>query len=198
MLLDTKLEAEQRETGDPGRFRQVLVNLCGNAVKFTERGSVTVALTVASTDAQRVLLRCAVRDTGTGIPADRLHALFKPSRRSTLRAPAATAEPGSACPSSSLAELLGGDVGVDSREESGSTFWFTASFEPQAVRPVQSEPASMAAAQQLRSERRILLVEDNAVNEKVATRFLQKLGSWSTWLATAAKRSMHGRAATTI
>ena len=162
--------------GDPGRFRQVLVNLCGNAVKFTERGSVTVALTVASTDAQRVLLRCAVRDTGTGIPADRLHALFKPF--SQVDASSTRRHGGTGLGLSivkRLAELLGGEVGVDSREGSGSTFWFTASFEPQAALPVQSEPASIAA-QQLRSERRILLVEDNAVNEKVATRFLQKLG----------------------
>jgi signal transduction histidine kinase/CheY-like chemotaxis protein len=163
--------------GDPGRFRQVLVNLCGNAVKFTERGSVTVALSVASSDAQRVLLRCAVRDTGTGIPADRLHALFKPF--SQVDASSTRRYGGTGLGLSivkRLAELLGGEVGVDSREGSGSTFWFTASFEAQAARPVQSEPAAMVAAQQLRSERRILLVEDNAVNEKVATRFLQKLG----------------------
>ncbi len=124
--------------GDPGRFRQVLVNLCGNAVKFTERGSVTVALTVASTDAQRVLLRCAVRDTGTGIPADRLHALFKPF--SQVDASSTRRHGGTGLGLSivkRLAELMGGEVGVDSREGSGSTFWFTASFE-RAGRPPRS------------------------------------------------------------
>jgi signal transduction histidine kinase len=164
--------------GDPSRFRQVLVNLCGNAVKFTERGSVTVALTSMTSDSQRALLRCAVRDTGAGIPADRLHALFKPFSQvdaSTTRRYGGTGLGLSIV--KRLAELLGGEVGVESREGSGSTFWFTASFELQAVHCVEAAPATMdIAARQLHGERRILLVEDNAVNEKVATRFLQKLG----------------------
>jgi signal transduction histidine kinase/CheY-like chemotaxis protein len=164
--------------GDPGRFRQILVNLCGNAVKFTERGNVTVALSVASSHAHRVLLRCTVRDTGTGIPADRLHTLFKPFTQvdaSTTRRYGGTGLGLSIV--KRLAELLGGDVGVESREGVGSTFWFTAGFELQATESVESQPLPQdSAAPQLRSERRILLVEDNAVNEKVATRFLQKLG----------------------
>jgi len=164
--------------GDPGRFRQVLVNLCGNAIKFTERGSVTVMLTVASSDAHRALLRCAVRDTGAGIAADRLHTLFKPFSQvdaSTTRRYGGTGLGLSIV--KRLAELLGGEAGVDSREGSGSTFWFTASFELQAAASVQLQTAALdTAARQLRSERRILLVEDNTVNEKVATRFLQKLG----------------------
>jgi signal transduction histidine kinase/CheY-like chemotaxis protein len=164
--------------GDPGRFRQILVNLCGNAVKFTEHGSVTVTLTVASSHEQRVLLRCTVRDTGTGIPADRLHTLFKPFTQvdaSTTRRYGGTGLGLSIV--KRLAELLGGDVGVESREGLGSTFWFTAGFELQATERVELEPpAKDTAALQPRSELRILLVEDNAVNEKVATRFLQKLG----------------------
>ena len=164
--------------GDPGRFRQILINLCGNAVKFTEHGSVTVALTVASSDSQRALLRCTVRDTGAGIPAHRLHSLFKPFTQvdaSTTRRYGGTGLGLSIV--KRLAELLGGEVGVESREGSGSTFWFTAGFELQGAQDDQSQlvPTDTAALQR-RSERRILLVEDNAVNEKVATRFLQKLG----------------------
>src|SRR6185436_13952204 len=74
--VDTTVPALVR--GDPGRLRQILVNLCGNAVKFTEHGSVRVVLSVASSDSHRILLRCIVRDTGPGIPADHLHTLFKP------------------------------------------------------------------------------------------------------------------------
>ena len=147
--------------GDPSRFRQVLVNLCGNAVKFTERGSVTVVLALASSDSQRALLRCAVRDTGAGIPADRLHTLFKPFSQvdaSTTRRYGGTGLGLSIV--KRLAELLGGEVGVDSREGSGSTFWFTASFELQTVHPVEVAPAAIdTAAGQLHSERRILYME---------------------------------------
>jgi hypothetical protein len=76
-----------------------------------------------------------------------------------------------------LAELLGGEVGVESHEGSGATFWFTAGFELRAAEDERAQPVSMEGAElQRRSERRILLVEDNAVSEKVATRFLQKLG----------------------
>ena len=164
--------------GDPDRFRQILVNLCANAVKFTEHGSVTLALSVASSDVQHVLLRCSVRDTGSGIPADRLHTLFKPFTQvdaSTTRRYGGTGLGLSIV--KRLAELLGGDVGVESREGSGSTFWFTAGFELPAMDQVESQPRPVdAAALQPRGERRILLVEDNAVNEKVATRFLQRLG----------------------
>jgi signal transduction histidine kinase/CheY-like chemotaxis protein len=164
--------------GDPGRFRQILINLCGNAVKFTEHGSVTVGVTVASNDAQRVLLRCTVRDTGAGIPAHRLHTLFKPFTQvdaSTTRRYGGTGLGLSIV--KRLAELLGGEVGVESREGSGSTFWFTAGFQLHGAQDDQAQAAPMdAAALQRSSERRILLVEDNAVNEKVATRFLQKLG----------------------
>jgi signal transduction histidine kinase/CheY-like chemotaxis protein len=164
--------------GDPGRFRQILVNLCGNAVKFTESGSVTVALSLKSSTAHGVLLRCTVRDTGTGIPADRLHTLFKPFTQvdaSTTRRYGGTGLGLSIV--KRLAELLGGEVGVESREGAGSTFWFTAGFALQTTASVELQPARVdTAAAHTGAERRILLVEDNAVNEKVATRFLQRLG----------------------
>ena len=174
--VDTTVPALVR--GDPGRLRQILVNLCGNAVKFTEHGSVRVALSVASSASHRILLRCIVRDTGPGIPADHLHTLFRPFTQvdaSTTRRYVGTGLGLSIV--KRLAELLGGDVGVESREGFGSTFWFTAGFEVPTAQSLQSQPVAMdPTALQLRSERRILLVEDNAVNEKVATRFLQKLG----------------------
>src|SRR6185436_15015813 len=133
--------------GDPDRFRQILVNLCANAVKFTEHGSVTLALSVASSDVQHVLLRCSVRDTGSGIPADRLHTLFKPFTQvdaSTTRRYGGTGLGLSIV--KRLAELLGGDVGVESREGSGSTFWFTAGFELPAMDQVESQPRPVDAA----------------------------------------------------
>jgi signal transduction histidine kinase/AmiR/NasT family two-component response regulator len=164
--------------GDPGRFRQILVNLCGNAIKFTQHGSVTVSLSATGSEAGRVLLRCAVRDTGAGIPADRVHTLFQPF--SQVDASSTRRYGGTGLGLSivkRLAELLGGEVGVETREGSGSTFWFTASLEPTVAPAAQTQraPAAVEGVQR-RSERRILLVEDNAVNEKVATRFLEKFG----------------------
>jgi signal transduction histidine kinase/ActR/RegA family two-component response regulator len=161
--------------GDAGRLRQILVNLCGNAVKFTQRGSVTVSVGAAPAEAGRTMLDLEVRDTGVGIPADRVHTLFKPFSQvdaSTTRRYGGTGLGLSIV--RRLAELMGGEAGVESSEGAGSTFWFTASFEVASERgaKVASTPAVTCAI----AGKRILLAEDNVVNEKVATRFLEKLG----------------------
>ena len=164
--------------GDPGRLRQILVNLCGNAVKFTQRGSVTIAISQVSVDGARAMLHWSVRDTGVGMPADRLHTLFKPF--SQLDASSTRRFGGTGLGLSivkRLAELMGGEVGVESREGEGSTFWFTARFEAVSARAVEAHSEQRSSVPAVRGNGyRILLVEDNTVNEKVAVRFLQKLG----------------------
>jgi len=164
--------------GDAGRLRQVLVNLCGNAVKFTQHGSVTVSVATAPAEAGRTMLHFEVRDTGVGIPADRLHALFKPFSQvdaSTTRRYGGTGLGLSIV--RRLAELMGGEAGVESSEGVGSTFWFTACFEVAAERGVQvAQAVATPAVASSKAGKRILLAEDNVVNEKVATRFLEKLG----------------------
>jgi signal transduction histidine kinase/ActR/RegA family two-component response regulator len=162
--------------GDPGRMRQILVNLCGNAVKFTNRGAVEISTSVADDNEAGVLLHCSVRDTGVGMPADRLHTLFKPF--SQLDASSTRQFGGTGLGLSivkRLAQLMGGEVGVESRAGEGSTFWFTARFERVKMLAMEEPTAKVAIAAHADS-RRILLVEDNTVNEKVAVRFLQKLG----------------------
>jgi signal transduction histidine kinase/ActR/RegA family two-component response regulator len=162
--------------GDPGRVRQILVNLCSNAVKFTHQGSVDVTACALSAGDGRVMLHSSVRDTGVGMPADRLHALFKPFSQidgSTTRRFGGTGLGLSIV--KRLAELMGGAVGVDSREGEGSTFWFTASLEEVSAFVATDQP-SQAGVALGGNGRRVLLVEDNVVNEKVAVRFLQKLG----------------------
>jgi CheY-like chemotaxis protein len=163
--------------GDAGRLRQILVNLCGNAVKFTERGGVTVTATAAESAMGGMMLRLEVRDTGVGIPANRIHTLFKPFSQvdaSTTRRYGGTGLGLSIV--RRLAELMGGEAGVETREGVGSTFWFTARFDVVAARDAAVVPAPSLHEAMRGAGKRILLAEDNVVNEKVATRFLQKLG----------------------
>ena len=167
--------------GDAGRLRQVLVNLCANAVKFTEHGEVALRVSVVAQDLERTTLRFEVRDTGIGVPEEGLHALFKPFSQldaSTTRRFGGTGLGLSIV--KRLAEMMGGEAGVLSREGVGSTFWFTAQVANAAAEPATPRFTTSAVPQVVRlggaQERRILLAEDNAVNEKVATRALRTMG----------------------
>ncbi len=149
--------------GDPGRIRQILLNLAGNAVKFTEKGEVGLEIKVLETGEQGTRVRCEVRDTGIGIPADRLPGLFSPFMQvdsSTTRKFGGTGLGLSIV--RRLAELMGGETGVESVEGSGSLFWFTAHFAPvtDASPPAYLAPASIQG-------QRVLVVDDNATNRKV-------------------------------
>ncbi len=188
-----------RVIADAGRLRQILINLCGNAVKFTQQGRVSLNVKVSAQDAAGMTLRFEVKDTGVGIPADRIHRLFNPFSQvdaSTTRLYGGTGLGLSIV--RRLAGLMGGEAGVESQEGIGSTFWFTvrvAALRGSAVHaPVQPGVLAAAGADRGRTlalpdareehpptgrsgERpRILLAEDNAVNEKVASRTLEQLG----------------------
>jgi len=179
--------------GDPRRLRQVLVNLAGNATKFTSSGEVTVRASLERANEQEVVLRFSVRDTGIGIPTDKLTLLFNKFIQvdaSTTRKYGGTGL-GLAI-SKQLAEMMGGEIGVQSDPGRGSEFWFTARFDkqPQARAncvvaalskargtenrqpPVSSEPLRRS----FRTGVRILLAEDNITNQQVAIGILHKLG----------------------
>jgi signal transduction histidine kinase/CheY-like chemotaxis protein len=160
--------------GDPGRLRQILTNLVGNAVKFTEHGGITVGVEVLETGEAAVQLRFAVTDTGVGIPADRVDAVFRPFEQAdstTTRKYGGTGL-GLAI-SAQLTEMMGGKIGVDSCVGKGSTFWFT-------VRLQHQQPASthkLPGEDELRAlaGTRILVVDHSEHNR----RLLQDvLGRW--------------------
>jgi PAS domain S-box-containing protein len=152
-----------RLRGDPGRLRQVLTNLTSNAVKFTEAGEVVVRVSLVETQADEVVLRFAVRDTGIGIPADklgRLFAQFSQVDASTTRQYGGTGL-GLAI-AKQLAELMGGTVGVRSEAGKGSEFWFTARLGT----PVEGAQAERLLPADLHGVR-ALIVDDNATSREI-------------------------------
>ena len=173
-----------RLRGDPVRIRQILLNLVGNALKFTERGSVSVRAALGEPSAGQapgspVLLRFSVADTGIGIPPDKQSLLFRNFSQvdaSTTRKYGGTGL-GLAI-SKRLAELMDGEIGVDSIPGRGSTFWFTARIQVQNPNDLSCAPARpLAPAPSFRNARlRVLLAEDNPVNQMVAVGILKSLG----------------------
>ena len=158
--------------GDPGRVRQILLNLVGNAVKFTNEGEVLVEADVESQSDTEVTLRIKVTDTGIGIPKDRVSHLFKPftqSDASTTRKFGGTGL-GLAIVRQ-LVALMGGEVGVKSEEGKGSTFWFTAALETQPG-AIRRTPPSFEEHRGLQ----VLVVDDNATNRWILGSQLRRLG----------------------
>ena len=165
-LIATDVPGQLR--GDPGRLRQVLLNLVGNAVKFTERGEIFISVTKQSEDSTHVSLRFSVRDTGIGILAEAQEQLFQPfvqADGSTTRRYGGTGL-GLAL-SKQLVHIMGGEIGLQSSFGRGSTFWFTASLEKQSA----EDPSPSALTPDLK-DLRVLVVDDNATNRKIVRYYL--------------------------
>ncbi|MCK4674536.1 MAG: response regulator [Gammaproteobacteria bacterium] len=162
--------------GDPTRLRQVIVNLVSNALKFTRQGEVKIIVDVVNKSADSVDLKIAVIDTGIGIPQaaqDTLFNAFTQADGSTTRKYGGTGL-GLAIVSQ-LIDLMGGSLGVDSVEGDGSEFWFTVSLQcAEQAHEVVGEIANKTKA--LQFDAKILLVEDNPINQMVAQKMLEKVG----------------------
>ncbi|MBN2875278.1 MAG: response regulator, partial [Spirochaetales bacterium] len=174
-----------RLRGDPGRLRQILANLVGNAIKFTEHGGVSVLVSLESETASDVLLRCTVRDTGIGIPQDKLGMLF--DEFSQVDASTTRRYGGSGLGlaiSRQLVGMMGGTIGVESVEGTGSVFWFTVRFLKQhnegSAETAQPPRArlSLREARDTLADRQglVLIAEDNSTNQQVALGILKRLG----------------------
>ncbi len=167
---------------DMTRLRQMLYNLVGNALKFTDSGAVTASVETASRDEARVVLRFSVMDTGIGIPPEKLDRLFSPFSQvdaSTTRKYGGSGLGLAIC--ARLARLMGGDIGVESAPDQGSVFSFTIPVkvrqtedlhEADAAEPAFTADDTFAAAHPFR----ILVAEDNPVNQFVARQMLRSLG----------------------
>ncbi|MDP2216680.1 MAG: PAS domain S-box protein [Methanolobus sp.] len=156
--------------GDTGRLQQVLTNLTGNAIKFTHHGEVSVRVNLVSETDTEAMLRFSVRDTGIGIPKNKISLLFNQFYQvdaSTTRQYGGTGL-GLAI-SKQLVELMGGEIGMKSEQGKGSEFWFTVRFAKQPYRERNKLlPADIQSA-------RILVVDDNATNREI---LVAQISSW--------------------
>ena len=174
---DVTRQFPTRLWGDPSRLRQVLINLTSNAVKFTDEGHVTVRVTQKYFNTEGVGLRFEVIDTGIGISdASREH-LFDPftqADNSTSRRYGGTGLGLAIC--SRLIELMGGRLGLESEIGKGSTFWFELELIPSLKSPKTRKAAKTAPAAKSPEAYRLLLAEDNEINQLVAISQLEAMG----------------------
>jgi signal transduction histidine kinase/ActR/RegA family two-component response regulator len=182
--------------GDANRLRQIITNLIGNAIKFTERGEVSFHAYTQSVTKDAATIHFEIRDTGIGIPEDKLRAIFEPFSQadgSTARKFGGTGLGLTIC--SRLVEKMGGRIWVESLVGKGSEFHFTVvigigeSPSPSSTSPGSESLAQLANAASGDSEGgqsrnyRVLLVEDNVINQRLALRLLEKQGHFVTMAA---------------
>ncbi len=160
LVLSIAATVPERIVSDPGRLKQILVNLIGNAIKFTSLGHVYIEATASRRDAHQEL-RIRVRDTGIGIPQPAQASLFQKFTQadaSTTRRYGGTGLGLAIC--RQLVELMGGEIGIDSTAGSGSTFWFTLPAEVAEAVESSAAPVDFAG-------RRVLIVDDLEMNRRV-------------------------------
>ena len=160
--------------GDPGRLRQVLINLVGNAIKFTEQGSVDLSITLTGADADVARLRFAISDSGIGIGTDSLQRIFDPFEQADGSMTRRFGGTGLGLAiSRQLVLLMGGDIGASSNSGSGSTFWFTVAMARQAD-TAEDEPLPGREMLPSHAGARILVVDDREPNREMLKTQLER------------------------
>lgn len=162
-------------TGDPVRLQQIILNFLNNAVKFTNQGSITFYASAENESEEQLLLKISVSDTGIGIADERKNRIFQAFSQadaSTSRKYGGTGLGLVIC--RRLAELMGGQVGMESEEGKGSTFWFTVPLQKVAEQEICRQQQTALTTKSLPFTPRLLLVEDNRVNQYVALSILKK------------------------
>jgi PAS domain S-box-containing protein len=163
--------------GDSVRLGQILLNLIGNAVKFTECGRIAVRVARAGAGDQHVVLRFTVQDSGVGMSDATRRRLLQPFYQADSSATRKHGGTGLGLAiSQRLVERMGGEIGVDSVEGCGTTFWFTARFAHAAADELSPAPAAPTRAAPARVDKLILVAEDHPVNQQLAVRQLAALG----------------------
>ncbi len=168
-------EVPEHLTGDPGRLRQILINLVGNAIKFTERGEIVVSVELEASEGNEATLHFSIRDSGIGIPPDKqkdIFDAFSQADGSITRKYGGTGLGLSI--TTRLVEMMHGKIWVESEHGIGSTFHFTARFG--LCGETGQEEKNEVAAQGIRTRYSILLVEDNPINQLLARTLLEKAG----------------------
>ena len=158
--------------GDPHRLKQVLINLTGNAIKFTQKGEVTIHAEVLHENKFHATLKFTISDTGIGIPENRMDRLFKPFSQvdsSTTREFGGTGL--GLVISKQIVEMMGGEIGVESTEGNGATFWFTAVFKKQAGSDKRTArlPAGIR-------DKKLLIISDNERERLILSSYLSSWG----------------------
>jgi signal transduction histidine kinase/DNA-binding response OmpR family regulator len=171
LILDVEPDIPAQVMGDPGRLRQILLNLIGNAVKFTDAGEVVVRVIRRETKGPGVMLQFEITDTGIGLTEDEMAQIFTTYSQvdsSTTRRHGGTGLGLSIA--RMLTQLMGGEIGVDSNKGSGSRFWFTAMFrESTATTAVSSTHVSLVGTT-------IAIIDDNRTNRTILERYVDSWG----------------------
>lgn len=163
--------------GDPLRIKQVLVNLVNNAIKFTEKGGITISVTQVKRGRKNIRVLFRVTDTGIGISGEGMKRLFKSFSQTDISTTRKYGGTGLGLAiSKKLVELMSGTIGVESEVDKGSTFWFNCKFRLPTDHEMVAEESKDDHGSQKSGKLSILLAEDNRINQKVVSLILAKMG----------------------